>query len=188
MEMLNNKRRNGLNHARVNFCQSEKISLTREGSSWNFRYYWWGWVNRKDPNYEVKAFEQISFALNTSKGSSLLIPHPPTAVATRILTPSLPPSLPLPSSLLPPPSSIFLPLSSLFLPPSSLFLPPSSLFLPPFSLLLAPPSSSPPPHAEANSSLIIGLKVIRASVKPLRRILFCISIMVWGSYINGAGG
>ena len=49
MDMRNNKRRNGLTHARVNFSQSETSSLLR-GGELNFELLLWGGVNRKDPH------------------------------------------------------------------------------------------------------------------------------------------
>ena len=52
MDMRNNKRRNVLTHARVNFSQSETSSLLR-GGELNFELLLWGGggggVNRKDP-------------------------------------------------------------------------------------------------------------------------------------------
>ena len=51
MDMRNNKRRNVLTHARVNFSQSETSSLLRRGAGGglNFELLLWRGVNRKDP-------------------------------------------------------------------------------------------------------------------------------------------
>ena len=50
MDMRNNRRRNVLTHARVNFSQSETSSLLRGGGELKFELLLWGGVNRKDPD------------------------------------------------------------------------------------------------------------------------------------------
>ena len=53
MDMQNNKRRNVITHARVNFSQSETSSLMPGGGGGggelSFELLLWGEINRKDP-------------------------------------------------------------------------------------------------------------------------------------------
>ena len=63
MDMRNNKRRNVLTHARVNFSQSETSSLLHGGGGeLNFELLLWGGVNRKDPQ-PVLIFEPYNFPI-----------------------------------------------------------------------------------------------------------------------------
>ena len=52
MDMRNNKWRNVLTHARVNFSQSETSSFLREGDL-NFELLLWGRINRKDASWRL---------------------------------------------------------------------------------------------------------------------------------------
>ena len=56
--MRNNKRRDVLTHARVNFCQSETTSLLRVGEL-NFELLLWRGVKRKDPSQLLGKFFKL---------------------------------------------------------------------------------------------------------------------------------
>ena len=71
MDMQNNKRRNVLTHARVNFSQSE-TSLLLRGGELNFELLLWGRVNRKDP----KSFSLTGQSIYTSSDVLERITHP----------------------------------------------------------------------------------------------------------------